>query len=77
MFVGLIIQYGFNVIGFNVNFVNEVVLGSVIISDMVVFVNDFNFEIEVSVYFNLIVEVFFIKSVILVQVFQVLNFLGQ
>jgi len=74
---GLIIQYGFNVTGPNANPANEAALGSVIISDMAVSVNDLNPEIEASVYPNPTAEVLSIKSATPVQAFQVLNFLGQ
>lgn len=74
---GLIIQYGFNVTGPNANPANEAALGSVIISDMAVSVNDLNPEIEASVFPNPTAEVLSIKSATPVQAFQVLNFLGQ
>ena len=48
---GLIIQYGFNVTGPNANPANEAALGSVIISDMAVSVNDLSVKAAFSLYF--------------------------
>lgn len=61
--VGLFIQCGFSVIGRNVNFVNEVVLGSIVISDMAVFVDGLvEQENNICVFFNFVIDLFLIES---------------
>lgn len=75
---GLIVQYGFSVTGVNANPANEAALGSIVISDMAVSVDDLGeLENSIRVYPNPVTDLLNIDSESQVQSFQVSTLLGQ
>ena len=71
-----VVQYGFQVLGLNANPVNEVALGSVVVTDAILGVNDFN-AINVSVYPNPTINNINIQSDEQITNVVVYNTLGQ
>jgi hypothetical protein len=74
--VGLLIQYGFTIIGVNANPLNEAALGSVVIGEQDVTGID-EFTVEASAYPNPATEELILSSDAAIESFEIINVAGQ